>query len=163
MAPVTFDRLEAADLMQRDIVTVAPQDSLRDALALMTDNHVTGLPVMDEKDRCVGLITATDILTYEQDHDETDPEDHMVQHFNPDLQQWESVPTSAFGLEEFGDVRVEEVMSADLMWVEREASLREVARKMLDERVHRVLVMDGHGRLYGIISSFDFVRVLAEK
>lgn len=162
MAQVTLDRLEAADLMQRDLVTVAPQDSLRDALGLMTNNHVTGLPVMDDKDHCVGLITATDILTYEQDHDETDPEDHMVQHFNQDLQQWESVPTSAFGMEEFGDVRVEEVMTAELVWVERDASLKDVARKMLQERVHRVLVMDEHRRLYGIVSSSDFVRVMAE-
>jgi len=162
MAQVTIDRLEAADLMQRDLVTVGPQDTLRDALALMTDNHVTGLPVMDDKDHCIGLITATDILTYEQDHDEPDPEDHMVQHFNQDLQQWESVPTSAFGMEEFGDVRVEEVMSAGLVWVERETSLKDLAAKMLEQKVHRVLVMDGHGRLYGIISSFDFVRVLAE-
>lgn len=162
MAQVTIDRLEAADLMQRDLVTVAPQETLRDALGLMTENNVTGLPVMDDKDRCVGLITATDILTYEQDHDETEPEDHTVQHFNSELQQWESVPTSAFGLEEFGDVRVEEVMSTELVWVERETLLKDVARKMLQERVHRVLVMDEHLRLYGIISSFDFVRVLAE-
>jgi CBS-domain-containing membrane protein len=33
---------------------------------------------------------------------------------------------------------------------------------MLDSRVHRVLVMDDHCRLYGIVSSFDFVRVMAE-
>ena len=162
MAQVTLDRLEAADLMQRDMVTVAPQESLRDALALMTDNHVTGLPVMDEHDHCVGLITATDILTYEQDHDETDTEDHTVQHYNSELQQWESVPTSAFGLEEFGDVRVEEVMTTELVWVERDASLKDVARTMHDQKVHRVLVMDKHCRLYGIISSFDFVRVMAE-
>jgi CBS domain-containing protein len=162
MTPATLDQLAAADIMQRDMVTVAPQETLRDALGLMTENHVTGLPVMDEGDHCVGLITATDILTYEQDHDETEPEDHMVQHFNSELQQWESVPTSAFGLEEFGDVRVEEVMSTDLVWVDRDTSLKDMAKKMLDAKVHRVLVMDSHRRLYGIVSSFDFVRVMAE-
>lgn len=162
MAQVALDQLEAVDLMQRDMVTVAPKETLRDAMTLMTANHVTGLPVMDDKDHCIGLITATDILTYEQDHDETDPEDHTVQHFNSELEQWESVPTSAFGLEEFGDVRVEEVMSTDLVWVEREATLKDIAKKMLAAKVHRVLVMDEHCRLYGIVSSFDFVRVMAE-
>jgi CBS-domain-containing membrane protein len=162
MAQETLEQLSAADLMQRDMVTVAPQESLRDALSLMTENHVTGLPVMDDHDRCIGLITATDILTYEQDHDETEPSDHMVQHFNSELQQWESVPTGAFGLEEFGDVRVEEVMTTDLVWVERDTPLKDIAQRMIDARVHRVLVMDSHCRLYGVISSFDFVRVLAE-
>ena len=58
-------RAVAADLMQRDIVTVSPDDTLREALALMTDSHVTGLPVMDGNSQCVGLITASDILNYE--------------------------------------------------------------------------------------------------
>lgn len=162
MGSTRRESLVAADFMQRDVVTVGPTDTLRDALALMTENHVTGLPVMDAKSRCVGLITASDILNYEEEHAEVPAEVGMTQHFNADIQQWESVPLSAFGLEEFGDVRVEEVMSRDLIWVERQTPLQEVARRMVDERVHRVLVMDENNLLYGIISSYDFVRVMAE-
>jgi CBS domain-containing protein len=40
--------------------------------------------------------------------------------------------------------------------------LREVAGKMRDEQVHRVLVLNPQRRLLGIISSFDFVRIFAE-
>lgn len=152
----------AADFMQRDIVTVTPGDTLRDALALMTENHVTGLPVMDGKSRCIGLITASDILNYEEERADESPQQGMMQHFNPDLQQWESVPLSAFGLEEFGDVRVKEVMATDLIWVDQQTPLADVARRMIDAHVHRVLVMDEQSRLYGIISAYDFVRVLAE-
>jgi CBS domain-containing protein len=151
----------AADIMQRDMVTVAPNDTLRDALALMTENHVTGLPVMDGKSRCIGLITASDILGFEEEHAEESTNDGMLQHFNPEISRWESVPISAFGLEEFGDVRVEEVMTRDLISVDRNTPLKKVARKMLDNDVHRVLVMDDKFNLYGIISSFDFVRVIA--
>jgi len=152
----------AADFMQRDVVTVSPGDNLRDALALMTANHVTGLPVMDGKSRCIGLVTASDILNYEGEHADDSSEAGTRQHFNPDLEQWESVPLSAFGLEEFGDVRVEEVMATDLIWVDRQTPLADVARRMIDARVHRVLVMDEQAMLYGIISSYDFVRVVAE-
>ena len=148
--------------MQRDMITVAPSDTLRDALALMTENHVTGLPVMDDKSRCIGLITASDILGFEEEHAEDASERGMLQHFNADIGRWESVPISAFGLEEFGDVRVEEVMTRELISVSRDTPLKEVALKMLNDDVHRVLVMDEKYRLYGIISSFDFVRVVAE-
>jgi CBS domain-containing protein len=86
----------------------------------------------------------------------------MMQHFNPEISRWESVPISAFGLEEFGDVRVEEVMTRELIHVGRDTPLKQVAQKMLDANVHRVLVMDEKFSLYGIISSFDFVRVVAE-
>jgi CBS domain-containing protein len=156
-------QLTAAAIMQRDMVTTTPDDTLRDALALMTENHVTGLPVMDNKSRCIGLITASDILTYEQEHAADSDGNRPAQYFDPETQQWVSVPISAFGLEEFAEVRVSEVMSRDLIWVDRETSLKDVAQRMLDERVHRVLVMDTKSNLYGIISAYDFVRVIAER
>jgi len=162
MANVTA-RLMAADYMQRDIVTVSPDDTLRDALALMTENHVTGLPVMNGDSRCVGLITSSDILNYEEDRSNDSSESGTTQFFDPETQQWETVPLSAFGLEEFGEVRVNEVMTRDLIWVDRSAPLKQVARRMIDERVHRVLVMDKEANLYGIISAYDLVRVVAEK
>jgi len=162
MAKTAAKSLVAADLMQRDILTIAPDETLRDALLLMTEHHVTGLPVIDDLSRCIGLVTASDILNYEEEHVEDSLDGGMMQHFNPETQQWESVPLSAFGLEEFGDVRVEEVMTRDLVWVKRDTPLKQVARRMLDQQVHRVLVMDEHLALYGMISAFDFVRVVAE-
>jgi CBS domain-containing protein len=161
MEHATHQQSVAADIMQRDMVTVSPSDTLRDALALMTENHVTGLPVMDGKSRCIGLITASDILGFEEEHAEESSDDGMLQHFNPEISRWESVQISAFGLEEFGDVRVEEVMTRDLISVDRHTPLKKVARKMLENDVHRVLVMDDKFNLYGIITSFDFVRVIA--
>jgi CBS domain-containing protein len=163
MAHTAVAHVVAADIMQRDMVTVAPSDTLRDALELMTTNHVTGLPVMDSKSRCIGLITASDILGFEEEHAEESADGGMLQHFNPELRKWESVPISAFGLVEFGDVRVEEVMTRELIHVSRDTLLKQVARKMLESDVHRVLVMDDKFNLYGIISSFDFVRVVAER
>jgi len=162
MGHATVGQITAADIMQRDMVTVAPTDTLRVALELITENHVTGLPVMDSHSRCIGLITASDILGFEEEHSEESADGSMLQHFNPEISKWESVPISAFGLEEFGDVRVEEVMSCDLIHVARDTPIKVVAQKMLDQDVHRVLVMDEKFNLYGIISSFDFVRVAAE-
>ncbi|MCA9229431.1 MAG: CBS domain-containing protein [Planctomycetales bacterium] len=157
-------KLVAADIMQRDVVTVAPQDTLRDALSLMTESHVTGLPVMDGRSKCVGLICASDILSYEQEHAEESAEanSEVAKHFNPDLQQWESVRVSAFALEEFGDVRVDEVMSSDLVTVELETPVKEIARRMTEIGVHRVLVLDEENHLLGIISAVDFVHLWAE-
>lgn len=156
------ERFIAADVMQRDIVTVSPNDTLRDALALMTENHVTGLPVMDANCRCIGMITASDVLNYEEEHADDSAEPGRHQFFDPETQQWETLSLSAFGLEEIGDVRVQEVMSRDLIWIGRDESLKDVARRMIDERVHRVLVMDQQANLYGIVSAVDIVRVVAE-
>jgi CBS domain-containing protein len=152
----------AGDFMQRDIITVSPDSTLRDALSLMTENHVTGLPVMDRFERCIGLITSSDILNYEQDNDGESDEGRVAEIYDAESEQWETVPLSAFHLEKFGDVPVNEVMTRELIWVDRETPLKEVARRMIDEHVHRVLVMDVASRLYGILSAYDFVRVAAE-
>ena len=151
----------AATLMKRDIVTVSPSDTLKDALALMVENHVTGLPVMNDQCRCVGLITSTDILTYAEEHSD-DVGGATTQYFDSESQQWETMPLANFGLDEFGEVPVSEVMSCDLIWVQRDTPLNEVAARMLKEHVHRVLVMDKQSKLYGIISAYDFVRLVAE-
>jgi CBS domain-containing protein len=150
-----------ADYMQRDVVTVAPNSTLQEALELMTENHVTGLPVMDVNARCVGLITSSDILNFEQENANDLPASATADFYDPESQRWETVPISAFGLERFGDVRVSDVMSTELVWVERDTPLTEAARRLLKERVHRLLVLDKVARLYGVLSAYDFVRVVA--
>lgn len=155
-------RPAAGDFMQRDVVTVSPDSTLREALSLMTENHVTGLPVMDRFERCIGLITSSDILNYEQDNTGESDEGRVAEVYDAESQEWETVSLSAFGLEKFGDVPVSEVMTRDLIWVDRNTPLKDVARRMIDEQVHRVLVMDVASRLYGILSAYDFVRVAAD-
>ena len=153
-----------ADIMQRDVIVTYARDTLQEAMQMITENHVTGLPVMNAKSRCVGIITATDILNYEQEHAEFTSEANadMARHFNTDTQQWESVRVTSFALEEFGDIHVEEVMSRELVYVLPETSLKDVAKKMRDENIHRVLVLSDEYLLYGIISSFDFVKLFVD-
>jgi CBS domain-containing protein len=158
-----LEQLTAADCMQREMITIGPKDTLRDALDLMTENHTTGLPVMDRNCRCIGVVSATDILNYEQEHSDCIGDAQEAQHFNPDTQQWETVSLSAFGLEEFGDIQVQDVMARNLISVKASTLLKEVAQVMLDAKIHRVLVMDDVQQLNGVVSALDFVRAVAGK
>jgi CBS domain-containing protein len=164
MAPVATRSMMAKEIMQRDPVVARSGDTLRDALDLMTENHVTGLPVMDSQGRCVGLVSSSDILNYELDHSEFTHEANqdVARHFNMDLQRWESVRITSFALEEFAEVHVEQVMPRELIWVAFDTTIGQVARKMISEGIHRVLVLDNDQRLYGIISATDFVELFTE-
>ena len=158
-----MEQLTAADILQRDLVTIGPRDSLREALDLMTDNHVSGLPVVDERGVCVGLISATDILNYEEDHagDADAAGSDVVEYFNADSGKWESLRASTFTLEKFGDTHVQELMSTSLICVEPTATIVEIARTLADADVHRALVLSNSGHLRGIITAMDVVRVVA--
>ena len=153
----------AAEVMQKDLVVVHDDDTLQDAMSLMTENHITGLPVANSKSVCVGVISATDILTYEQDHSEfaAEANSDLARYYDPDTERWESVRLSSFALEEFAEVKVSQVMSPAIVSVGPRATLAEVARTMVSENIHRVLVLDETQHLLGIISSFDFVRLFA--
>ena len=151
--------------MNRHVVTIGPRDTLQSAMESMVENQVSGLPVVDEADRCVGLISTTDILRYEQDHPEFTAEANsdVARFFDQTTQQWEDVRLTSYALEKFGELNVDEIMSRELISVRPEASLPAVARTMLEQEVHRVLVLDRRRRLLGLITAIDFVRLAAKR
>ncbi len=150
--------------MNRQVVAVSPRDKLQSAMELMLDNHVTGLPVLDQADRCVGLVSATDILQYEQDNAELVAEatSEVARYFDQMTQRWEDVRLTSYALEKLNEVAVEEIMSRDLVFVRPDSPITGVAKKMLDQGVHRLLVLDDERRLLGLITATDFVRLAAK-
>ena len=153
----------AADIMQRDVITIGPRDSLHEAMKLMTDNHVSGLAVVDVRDRCVGVVSSSDILTFEQEQAEVaaDPDRGYAPYFDPETQRWEKVRLSV-SLEGLAEVPVNEVMSSDVVSVPPDMPLGEVANMMLENEIHRILVLDSEQFLHGIISTVDFVQLFAD-
>lgn len=55
-------QLSIDEIMTTEVVTVAPETTIRDAAQLMLDNKISGLPVVDEENRVVGIITESDIF-----------------------------------------------------------------------------------------------------
>lgn len=152
----------AQEIMQTELVTIGPSDSLREAMELMVDNHVSGLPVIDSRDRCVGVLSVTDVLGLEYEQAETSTTfEEVGSYFDPDEQRWENM-RFAGSIDELPDLTVSELMTTEIVSVTPETPLREVARRMLEGRVHRVLVLDSRRRLHGLISALDLVRVVAE-
>src|SRR5438034_1050515 len=54
--------LTAADLMSQTVVTVPQEMSLQAAAHLLSQAHVSGAPVVDDRGRCVGVLSATDFV-----------------------------------------------------------------------------------------------------
>ena len=58
------DRTKAVEeIMNTDICSVKPEDSIIGILQLVEDNHVSNIPVLDEERRLVGLITKSSLVT----------------------------------------------------------------------------------------------------
>ena len=57
-------------------------------------------------------------------------------------------------------LRVRDVMNTDVVTVEPDTPLEEVARRLVERHVHRVPVVE-RGRLLGVVAALDFVRLVA--
>ncbi len=54
--------LHVKDIMTRDPVTVAPEDTVEHAAQLMLENTISGLPVVDDQGKVVGILTQSDVF-----------------------------------------------------------------------------------------------------
>ena len=133
-----LDDLRVADLMTIDPITVAVDATIEDAEELMRRHHVTGLPVVDDAGRLIGVISQTDILFLDV------PEIRAI------------IRRRAHG------VRVGEVMSAPPVTIDTAASIQDAAIRMHSQSIHRLVAVDDHGRPVGVISAMDFVALAAE-
>lgn len=64
-ARATLPAMKVAELMTREVVSVAPGASLKQAARLLVENRISGLPVVDEAGVVVGVLSETDIVAAE--------------------------------------------------------------------------------------------------
>jgi CBS-domain-containing membrane protein len=117
------------DLMTRDVGACRPADSLADAAALMWRFDCGAVPVAGEDGAVVGMLTDRDICMA-------------------------LATRRAYA----SDVRVEEVMSRDVVSCTPEDDAEEALELMRQRQLRRLPVVDGHGRLAGILSVADVLR-----
>jgi len=130
--------LRVADLMTLDPVTVARDATIEEAEALLREFRISGLPVVDDDERLVGVISQTDLL-------------------------YLAMPTvRALIRHRDSGIRVGEVMSTPPITIDATSTLAEAARIMSREHLHRLVVVDIDGRPVGVLSSMDFVALAAE-
>ena len=122
-------------IMTTDLVTVPPSASLADALAMMQEHRIHHLPVVDGKDRLVGLLTLTNVLAA-TDSVLRDPDSRI---------HADKVP-------------VRDVMVTDVATVDEHAGLRQAALFLEKHRIGCLPVVT-NGKLKGIITDTDFVAV----
>jgi CBS domain-containing protein len=148
----------AADIMTRDPITVTPDASVTDAAHIMAEKRIGGLPVVDGSGALVGLVTEGDLIMQ-------DVKVHFPTYlhllggfiFYPgSTDRFESELKKAVG------ATVADVMTSDPLTVAPDASVEDVATLLVDRDLSRAPVLDG-GRLVGIVSKSDIVRMLASE
>jgi CBS-domain-containing membrane protein len=144
--------MNAAEVMSRNVVTIRQDATLRDAIRLMLDHAISGLPVVDAEGRVVGMVTEGDLLRRAETQTERHRPRWLEILMGPGRLSDEYVRSHAR--------KVGEIMTQAVVGVPPDAPLDQIVALMEQHRVKRLPVLDGE-RLVGIVSRADLLRALA--
>ena len=132
--------------MKAPPITVLPDAPFLQVQHLFVEAQIGGAPVVDAKGAVHGVLTVGDMLRA------------IDELFDEDLDAAEPEVDDTLG-DRLDTLTVRDVFSPDAVWVAPDARASEVAQRMREEGVHRVLV-GSDGRVAGILTAFDLLQAV---
>ena len=151
----------AQDIMNREVVALDPQMPLDEMERALRTAGISGAPV--EKDgKLIGIVSRSDVAR------QLSVEGAYLEHAMESYADAESVGGDLSGIAEqlgkrLAAMTVEDAMIREVETIGKTASLKTVAEKMLSSRHRRLIVVDDVGKIAGIVTATDLVRVIAER
>lgn len=142
-------RVPVSDVMTKKVVTIRRGADLQEAAALLSENRISGMPVVDDNNRVIGVVSEADILILagmKREHT-----------FKDLLRNILGEPVTARATP--GN-KVEYVMSFPPVTCKADDTIADVAKILDERRIKRLPVVDNDGKLLGIISRADIVRMI---
>ena len=133
--------MRADEIMTRSVVTVHADTSVQQAAALLTEHGISSLPVLDEDDQVIGIVSEIDLLRNRMSHD---PRSHM----RPEADEQQD-PAQLVG----------DVMTRTVVCMPPFADSADLVELMLDNNVRAVPIVDGL-HLVGIVGRRDLLGTL---
>ncbi len=168
--------LTVRDVMGSRVVSVSPDDPVRELATVLSREGVSGVPVLERDGRIVGVVSATDVVRLAARAEEI-PAGHpawdqpvLPEEADDDaavaylIARGVPVDFTDPGLappdgERYGAYTVRDLMTPVAFGVAPDDSVADLARFLLRGRIHRALVVED-GILVGIVTPFDILRAL---
>jgi len=152
-----------SDIMQREVLTVETDWPLDQLARFLTDNQISGAPVIAENGSLLGVVSLTDIVRHEGT-----PESHAAEHSTHEyylhgleMQVGQSA-SRAFHIEEESSVTVRDIMTPMIFEISENAGLQEAADTMVKGHIHRLFVTR-KGRISGIVTALDILASIRDQ
>lgn len=143
-------KISIRDVMTKDVITIKNDADVNDVIRLLSDNNISGLPVIGNENHVIGIVTEADILSMagmKRGHTFRDILKHIL---------GEPLPLRKTGS------KVGDVMTSPAITTKAGVSIKEAAKIMDERRIKRLPVVDSKNKLIGIISRADIVRAIGK-
>lgn len=141
----------ASEIMTKDVVSVKSDTDIHAAGKLLIQNKISGLPVVDDENRVVGMLSNSDLLAIAGI-----PSGHV---FNDVVMKY--ILRKAVPRHKPGKI-VKDLMSTSVITVSHDTNVKKIAAILDKKGIKRVPVVDEENRLLGIVSGGDIVKILCE-
>ena len=148
--------LTVADIMEIDVPTVAPEDTVESVLRTLRVNELPGVPVVNSGGGCVGIITEADLVMTGENADLHLP--HYFELFGG-LVFLEPLRHFEDRLRKATAALAKDLMTEDPVTIAPHATVHEAARRIARSRHNRLPVVE-HGRLRGVVTRVDVLDAL---
>ena len=146
--------LTIKDIMTRDLITVSPQTDILKAARLLLENHINGMPVIDETGKLVGILCQSDLVVQQKKL----PIPSFFS-FLDGLITVTSMRQLKKQVDKIAATMVAEAMTPNPVTVHPDMGIEVVAALMAEKHFHTIPVVD-EGKLVGIVGKEDILRTL---
>ena len=145
--------LLAKNIMVKKVITINRNASVGKLSELLIKNKISGVPVVDDNRKMVGIATEGDLIVKDADL-------HFPRYFKllDSIIYLESLNKFKRNLTKYLGTKVEDIMTSKVWTVNEDTPVSEVANIMIRKNVNRVPVLDDDGNLVGIITRSDVVK-----
>jgi CBS domain-containing protein len=150
----------AADIMDTDVPALGPEDDATRAIELLAEREIGALPVVNSENRVIGIVSESDLVLSDEQADL-----HLPHYFNimggviftGSMKGFEERLNKAFA------TKVRDLMSEDPVVVRTDDGVEKVARLIAEKHHNHLPVVDGDGKLAGIVTRADALAALVEE
>ncbi len=151
----------AKDVMSTPVITIKADTPLKKAAEILDENSFSGVPVVDDDDAVIGILSETDILRYTQQiigQPLRDP--HHVFTKSKEVLHVDITHRGIEVIELVAATTVETLMSMEVISVTEDTPIYEVASLMQKNQINRVPVVGSDHRAKGIITRADLISAM---
>ncbi|MBM3249631.1 MAG: CBS domain-containing protein [Candidatus Omnitrophica bacterium] len=143
--------MKVKEIMKKPVTSLKPDENALEALKYLFQRRISGLPVIDEKGRLLGMFTEKEIISYILPS-YLEQVGRFVYEVDP-----KAVMQKA---QHLSGLKVKDIMRQHVATVEEDTSLCEAAHLMLTQKARRILVLDKNKSVLGIIAREDVLKAL---
>ncbi len=147
--------LTAKDLMSTEVVTVTPDTKVRELAKILSENRISGAPVVDDQGKVIGVVTESDLIF--QNKKVHIPTAIAILDAFFFLESPEKMEKE---MKKMAGVKVSDIFASEVITVQQDTRLDEVATLMAEKQIHTLPVLD-NSKLVGVIGKYDLIRTIA--